>query len=75
MSYQPSSALITGGCGFVGSNFINSMFQKWHTTRLEERIQQNKQIVSLIYFSIKYKIDIIVIIVLFAIPMEVQVGK
>ncbi|CAG9535494.1 unnamed protein product [Cercopithifilaria johnstoni] len=33
MSYQPSSALITGGCGFIGSNFINSMFQKWHTTR------------------------------------------
>ncbi|KAL3990514.1 NAD dependent epimerase/dehydratase family protein [Acanthocheilonema viteae] len=33
MSYQPSSALITGGCGFIGSNFISSMFQKWHKTR------------------------------------------
>uniref|UniRef100_A0A0R3RMM3 dTDP-D-glucose 4,6-dehydratase n=1 Tax=Elaeophora elaphi TaxID=1147741 RepID=A0A0R3RMM3_9BILA len=33
MSYQPSSMLITGGCGFIGCNFINSMFQKWHTTR------------------------------------------
>ncbi|VDK77043.1 unnamed protein product [Litomosoides sigmodontis] len=33
MSHQPSSALITGGCGFVGSNFIGSVFEKWHTTR------------------------------------------
>ncbi|MCP9264991.1 dTDP-glucose 4,6-dehydratase [Dirofilaria immitis] len=33
MSYQPSSILITGGCGFIGSNFINSTFYKWHTTR------------------------------------------
>ncbi|VDP13094.1 unnamed protein product [Onchocerca flexuosa] len=33
MSYQPSSVLVTGGCGFIGSNFINSIFQKWHTAR------------------------------------------
>ncbi|VDK76220.1 unnamed protein product, partial [Onchocerca ochengi] len=33
MSYQPSSVLVTGGCGFIGSNFINSIFQKWPTAR------------------------------------------
>ncbi|VDM14032.1 unnamed protein product [Wuchereria bancrofti] len=33
MSYQPSSVLVTGGCGFIGSNFISSMFQKWYTAR------------------------------------------
>uniref|UniRef100_A0A1I7VPH7 dTDP-D-glucose 4,6-dehydratase n=1 Tax=Loa loa TaxID=7209 RepID=A0A1I7VPH7_LOALO len=33
MSYQPYSVLVTGGCGFIGSNFINSVFQKWHMTR------------------------------------------
>ncbi|VDN03442.1 unnamed protein product [Thelazia callipaeda] len=32
MSYQPCTALITGGCGFIGSNFINYVFEKWPTT-------------------------------------------
>jgi dTDP-D-glucose 4,6-dehydratase len=30
--YQPKSVLITGGCGFIGSNFINYMFDKWPST-------------------------------------------
>lgn len=27
--HQPKNVLITGGCGFIGSNFINFMFNKW----------------------------------------------
>ncbi|VDK48825.1 unnamed protein product [Anisakis simplex] len=31
---KPHSVLITGGCGFIGSNFINYIFEKWHSTRI-----------------------------------------
>uniref|UniRef100_A0AC34PWP8 NAD(P)-binding domain-containing protein n=1 Tax=Panagrolaimus sp. JU765 TaxID=591449 RepID=A0AC34PWP8_9BILA len=27
--HQPQNILITGGCGFIGSNFINFMYNKW----------------------------------------------
>uniref|UniRef100_A0A0N5B1F9 dTDP-D-glucose 4,6-dehydratase n=1 Tax=Syphacia muris TaxID=451379 RepID=A0A0N5B1F9_9BILA len=30
--WQPRSILVTGGCGFIGSNFINYMFDKWPNT-------------------------------------------
>ncbi|KAI1730944.1 GDP-mannose 4,6 dehydratase domain-containing protein [Ditylenchus destructor] len=30
----PKNILITGGCGFIGSNFINYIFNKWPTSRL-----------------------------------------
>uniref|UniRef100_A0A915EPC7 dTDP-D-glucose 4,6-dehydratase n=1 Tax=Ditylenchus dipsaci TaxID=166011 RepID=A0A915EPC7_9BILA len=30
----PKNVLITGGCGFIGSNFINYIFDKWPTSRL-----------------------------------------
>ncbi|CAI5456013.1 unnamed protein product [Caenorhabditis angaria] len=30
---QPSCVLITGGCGFIGSNYINVTFNKWQNTR------------------------------------------
>ena len=30
----PRNVLITGGCGFIGSNFINYIFEKWPTARL-----------------------------------------
>lgn len=33
MSEHPGVVLITGGCGFIGSNFINYIFGKWPTTR------------------------------------------
>uniref|UniRef100_A0A915E174 NAD(P)-binding domain-containing protein n=1 Tax=Ditylenchus dipsaci TaxID=166011 RepID=A0A915E174_9BILA len=31
--YQPSSVLVTGGCGFIGSNFLNYIFTMWPTAR------------------------------------------
>ena len=31
-SNVPKSVLITGGCGFIGSNFINYIFDKWPST-------------------------------------------
>ncbi|KAF7633520.1 Rhamnose biosynthetic enzyme 1 [Meloidogyne graminicola] len=30
--YIPINILITGGCGFIGSNFINYIFTKWKNT-------------------------------------------
>ena len=27
--HEPRNVLITGGCGFIGSNFINYMHEKW----------------------------------------------
>lgn len=32
MAYIPKNILITGGCGFIGSNFINYIFHKWDKT-------------------------------------------
>jgi UDP-glucose 4-epimerase len=29
---QPKVVLIAGGCGFIGSNFINYMFNQWSST-------------------------------------------
>uniref|UniRef100_A0A915BAU8 dTDP-D-glucose 4,6-dehydratase n=1 Tax=Parascaris univalens TaxID=6257 RepID=A0A915BAU8_PARUN len=29
---QPHAVLITGGCGFIGSNFINYVFDRWPST-------------------------------------------
>ncbi|KAF7632296.1 NAD(P)-bd_dom domain-containing protein [Meloidogyne graminicola] len=29
----PRNVLITGGCGFIGSNFINYIFDKWQNSR------------------------------------------
>lgn len=30
---KPQSVLVTGGCGFIGSNFINYIFAKWPEAR------------------------------------------
>lgn len=30
--YTPNNVLITGGCGFIGSNFINFIHKKWLNT-------------------------------------------
>ncbi|VDD86975.1 unnamed protein product [Enterobius vermicularis] len=30
MVHQPKNVLVTGGCGFIGSNFINHMFYVWN---------------------------------------------
>ena len=27
--HEPRKVLITGGCGFIGSNFINYIYDKW----------------------------------------------
>ncbi|VDM24296.1 unnamed protein product [Toxocara canis] len=32
MVIHPDAVLITGGCGFIGSNFINYVFNKWPST-------------------------------------------
>lgn len=29
----PKSVLITGGCGFIGSNFINYIYEKWPSSK------------------------------------------
>ncbi|KHJ83478.1 hypothetical protein OESDEN_16824 [Oesophagostomum dentatum] len=29
MTYQPQNVLITGGCGFIGSNFVNHIHDAW----------------------------------------------
>ncbi|PAV56184.1 hypothetical protein WR25_09504 isoform B [Diploscapter pachys] len=31
---QPHSVLITGGCGFIGSNFINYIYDHWKQTKI-----------------------------------------
>jgi len=31
--YNPSNILITGGCGFIGSNFLNYIFDKWPNSK------------------------------------------
>ncbi|CAI4233092.1 unnamed protein product [Auanema sp. JU1783] len=31
---EPKCVLITGGCGFIGSNFINYMFDKWSNCKI-----------------------------------------
>lgn len=36
MTMQPHAILITGGCGFIGSNFINYVFDRWPSTRSVE---------------------------------------
>ncbi|VDD94042.1 unnamed protein product [Enterobius vermicularis] len=32
--WQPVSILVTGGCGFIGSNFVNYIFDKWPNSKL-----------------------------------------
>jgi len=32
--HTPKNVLITGGCGFIGSNFINYIFDRWSTARI-----------------------------------------
>uniref|UniRef100_A0A914ZLJ4 dTDP-D-glucose 4,6-dehydratase n=2 Tax=Parascaris univalens TaxID=6257 RepID=A0A914ZLJ4_PARUN len=39
--YKPKKALVTGGCGFIGSNFINYIFHVWpdvHFVNLDKLI-------------------------------------
>ncbi|CAB3400989.1 unnamed protein product [Caenorhabditis bovis] len=31
---EPTCVLITGGCGFIGSNFINFIYNKWRNTKI-----------------------------------------
>ncbi|CAD6187236.1 unnamed protein product [Caenorhabditis auriculariae] len=31
---EPKCALITGGCGFIGSNFINYIYSRWGETKI-----------------------------------------
>ncbi|CAK5107844.1 unnamed protein product [Meloidogyne enterolobii] len=31
--HTPSNILITGGCGFIGSNFLNYIFDKWPNSK------------------------------------------
>ncbi|KAK6058460.1 hypothetical protein COOONC_03968 [Cooperia oncophora] len=31
---EPQCVLITGGCGFIGSNFINFIAERWKSTRI-----------------------------------------
>jgi hypothetical protein len=31
--HAPKNLLITGGCGFIGSNFINYIFDRWTDAR------------------------------------------
>ncbi|KAI6190904.1 DTDP-D-glucose 4,6-dehydratase [Aphelenchoides bicaudatus] len=32
--YTPKNLLVTGGCGFIGSNFINYVFDRWSSARV-----------------------------------------
>uniref|UniRef100_A0AC34QMK0 NAD(P)-binding domain-containing protein n=1 Tax=Panagrolaimus sp. JU765 TaxID=591449 RepID=A0AC34QMK0_9BILA len=32
--HQPKNVLITGGCGFIGANFVNFIFNAWPTTKI-----------------------------------------
>ncbi|VDP12184.1 unnamed protein product [Onchocerca flexuosa] len=32
--YTPRNVLVTGGCGFIGSNFVNYIFQVWPQTNI-----------------------------------------
>lgn len=34
MPEQPRNLLITGGCGFIGSNFVNFAFNYWPNCRI-----------------------------------------
>lgn len=34
MSHVPRNVLITGGCGFIGSNFVNFAFNYWPKCRI-----------------------------------------
>ncbi|EPB65993.1 hypothetical protein ANCCEY_14921 [Ancylostoma ceylanicum] len=29
MTYEPRNVVITGGCGFIGSNFVNHIHDAW----------------------------------------------
>lgn len=33
-NHTPKNLLVTGGCGFIGSNFINYIFDKWSETKI-----------------------------------------
>lgn len=32
--HEPKQVLITGGCGFIGSNFVNFVYSKWPNANL-----------------------------------------
>lgn len=32
--YTPRNVLVTGGCGFIGSNFVNYIFRVWPQTNI-----------------------------------------
>ncbi|VDO96837.1 unnamed protein product [Heligmosomoides polygyrus] len=34
MTYEPHNVVITGGCGFIGSNFVNHIHEAWPNCRL-----------------------------------------
>ncbi|GMT07636.1 hypothetical protein PENTCL1PPCAC_29810, partial [Pristionchus entomophagus] len=33
MTYTPKNVLVSGGCGFIGSNFLNYMFRVWSSCK------------------------------------------
>uniref|UniRef100_A0A914W4T7 dTDP-D-glucose 4,6-dehydratase n=1 Tax=Plectus sambesii TaxID=2011161 RepID=A0A914W4T7_9BILA len=33
-AYSPQNVLVTGGCGFIGSNFVNFIFNAWPNVKL-----------------------------------------
>lgn len=32
-SYQPKNVVVTGGCGFIGANFVNFIHDAWPDSR------------------------------------------
>jgi FlaA1/EpsC-like NDP-sugar epimerase len=53
--FGPQNVLITGGCGFIGSNFINYIFDKWPNSRFVTKLKAffiQKIIFLILFFKV-----------------------